>query len=92
MAQAQLTCNVQGFETVQWSPISKQVECVLDSNFSIIVKNTKGGIDVVLKKGYRCIKMDLEIFEAMCDVKESVQLVHSFVEGNTRISPNKTSV
>lgn len=85
MAEAQLNIDFEGsgFERIHWSPTLTQVECMIDSKHVIIVKKTKSETVVVLKKGKLCMKIKMNMFESICDLKESIQLIQSFLEGNS---------
>ena len=85
MAEAQLHIEFDqsGFELIHWSPILKQVECTLDSDHSICVKMVKSKPIIVLKKGSVHLKLNLELFETICGLNESVKLVKCFLEGHT---------
>lgn len=90
MAQAQLefsedTINYlrnEGFNSVHWSPVLNHIECKIDENHSLILKKTeKNCCSVLLKKGKSQLKLSVELFKTLCDLKESVLLLQSFLEG-----------
>lgn len=89
MAQAQLefsdeTINYlrgEGFSSVHWSPVLNHVECKIDEKHTLILKKTEKNCYVILKKGKSQVKLTTELFELLCDLKESVLLLKSFLEG-----------
>jgi hypothetical protein len=89
MAQAQLefteeTLNYfeeRGIQSVQWSPYLHQISCQLDEKLCLVVKKTEHSSYILLKKGTAQIKLGLQQFETLCDLKESVLLLKSFLDG-----------
>lgn len=89
MAQAQLEFTEEainflqqnGLETVQWSPVLHQVYCQLDEKLCLVVKKTEHSSYILLKKGTAQIKLGLQQFKTLCDLKESVLLLKSFLDG-----------
>jgi hypothetical protein len=89
MAQAQLEFTEEainylqqnGLETVQWSPVLHQVYCKLDNKLSLVVKKTEHSYNILLKKGSTQIKLSIDQFRCLCDLKQSVHLLKSFLDG-----------
>lgn len=89
MAQAQLLfseksisyLNSCGFKTVNWHPLSKEVHCSLDDNHFLVIKRKQSKIIIILQKGKAQLSLDIKQFESLCDLKESVLLVASFLQG-----------
>ena len=89
MAQAQLefsedTVNYlrsEGFNSVHWSPLLNNIDCKIDEKHTLILKKTEKNCYVILKKGKSKLKLTTELFKSLCDLKESVRLLQSFLEG-----------
>ena len=89
MAQSQLEFTEEtlhyfqqeGLTSVQWSPILHQISCQLDDKISLVVKKTDTSQYILLKKGTLQIKLSIKQFESLCDLKESIQLLKSFLDG-----------
>ncbi len=88
MAQAQLDDKhleiyrcVDGFEAVVWLPKSNIVNCIIDSEHTMTVKRKGRKTYVFIKKGTAIVRVRMEIFEHICDLKESIALICSFLEG-----------
>lgn len=92
MAQAQLHFTDEsleilrgyGFENVVWSPVSKTITCQLDDTFSLVIKKTHQNVSIRLRKLTQSMSLPYNLFETLCDLKESIQLLSSFVEGNSK--------
>lgn len=86
MAQDQLDFTEQtfkyfhqnGIESVQWSPVSRQIQCTVDKTISLVVEKRNGSCCIVLKKGPSQIKFSLEQLQTPCDLKQSVLLLNHF--------------
>ena len=90
MAQAQLEfteeskayLRQQGFTNVHWSPVSNRIYCELDNKHTIIVKKSQTNIvTIIIKQGNSKVKLSAKLFESLCDLKQSVFLLKSFLEG-----------
>lgn len=89
MAQAQLEFTEEslqylqqnGLDTVQWSPVLRQIHCTIDSKLSLVVKKTEHSHHILLKKGCTQLKLSLKQFETICDLKQSVNLLRTFLDG-----------
>lgn len=89
MAQAQLLFTKEsesylrnyGFGDVKWQPLFKQIECILDDKHSFVVKRKRNKTVIILRKGTSRLTLNIEQFVSLCDLKESVQLLSSFLEG-----------
>ena len=91
MAQAQLKFSEEtikylqneGFNSVQWSPVLNHIECKIDVKHTLILrKKTEKNCFVILRKGSSQVKLSVETFKSLCDLKESVRLLHAFLEGH----------
>ena len=89
MAQAQLVFTEEtlsylkdyGLTSVQWSPISKQITCQLDDQYTLIVKTKRNKSFVCLRKGASSIRLNISQFLSLCNLKESILLLSAFLEG-----------
>lgn len=89
MAQAQLEFSEEsinylrgeGFSSVHWSPVLNHIECNIDEKHTLILKKTEKNSFVLLKKGKSQLKLSVELFKSLCELKESVLLLQSFLEG-----------
>lgn len=89
MAQAQLEFSEEtkqylrdvGFNSVHWSPVLNHIECKIDQKHTLILKKTEKNCYVLLKKGKSQLKISVELFKTLCDLKETVILLQSFLEG-----------
>ena len=92
MAQAQIQftddsltfLRERGFKHVSWSPISKTITCVLDDIFSLIIVKRRHKIAFTLRKGTQTISLPYSMISNLCDLKESIQLLHSFLDGQPK--------
>lgn len=88
MAQAQLEFTEDtlkyfeenGLETVQWSPVCRQIHCTIDNKLSLSVKKTEHSHNILVKKGSSQIKLSVKQFETLSDLKQSVHLLKSFLD------------
>jgi hypothetical protein len=91
MAQAQLLFSEDtlsyfkqyGFENITWSPVCKEISCTLDNNFTLVLKKRRSRVKLVFKKGKNKLILPTTMFETMCSLKESVELLISFLEGQS---------
>jgi hypothetical protein len=91
MAQAQLMFSEEslsylktcGFETVNWCPITKEVRCSLDDKHLLTIKKKRSKTVIILQKGKSTLSIDMKQFESLCDLKESIQLLGSFLQGQS---------
>ena len=89
MAQAQLNCSKDmlsllrgyGLKHLSWSPVHQTITCQLDDMFSIVIRKTGKCMNITLKKGTQTMSLSSDMFEKCCDLKESIQLLASFLEG-----------
>lgn len=90
MAQAQLQFTEDmlkgfGFTHVKWSPLSRTITCQLDETVSLVMYKKRHNISVTLRKrvrkGIQTISLPIAMLETLCDLKESIQLLTSFLEG-----------
>ena len=90
MAQAQLDQRnwEQGIITsTQWIPGANYIECTLDDTHKIVVKRTGRRINVLLHRGKKYISLPLHVFQSVCNLEVSVQLLATFLEGNRAQQP-----
>ena len=91
MAQAQLLFSEEslfylqscGFETVNWRPLSKEVRCGLDDKHFLVIKRKRNKTVLTLIKGKSQLSLDIKQFESFCDLKESILLLASFLQGQS---------
>ena len=89
MAQAQLDFaeNISfvdniDFDKITWTPTRKIITCTLCNGYVLLLKRKRHQIKICLKKGTKEMNIPFVIFETLCDLKESLQLLASFLEGN----------
>lgn len=91
MAQAQLNFTEEsrgyfrecGFISVTWSSMCKTITCELDEGFSMVIRKKRQNIKVTLRKGTQSMSLPYSMIENLCDLKESIQLLSSFLEGKS---------
>ena len=88
MTQAQLNLkknlnNSMGFENITWSSYTNQIECNIRESFSLIIKKRKKKPVLILRKSSEKVYMDLNQFDLLCDLKESIHFLVAFIEGNS---------
>ena len=91
MAQAQLNFTEDsidflkgyGFEHVTWSPVHKSITCQLSNEFSLVIRKARQQTSVTLRKGTQTMSLPYTFLEMFCDLKESIQLLASFLEGQS---------
>ena len=70
--------NSFGLNNVCWSPVCKEIITELPDRYILnLKKNTKR--NQVVSKGQQKITIPFEIFDLFCHLKESVQLLSSFL-------------
>lgn len=87
MAQAQLNAahfslTENGICCLSYQFNRKQITCCLDENQSVIIRRSNHSTDIILKIGQKRITLPLDLFETLCDLKISIKLLSSFLEGN----------
>ena len=60
-----------------------EITCLLNEQQCLTVKKTKHSTSVILKEGQKRFKISMDVFETLCDLKQSVQFLASFLDGNT---------
>ena len=87
MAQAQLMFTeeslqlLNGFESAQWHPTLKKIVCCF-GEYTINLKLKRKRLYVHLKKHLYIIRLELAQFLSLCDLKESVLSLASFLENH----------
>ena len=73
-----------GFATVNWKQNDDSIDCSLNEKHRIVVKKGKKTcITILLYTGKKYISLPLDVFETVCDLKVSVELLAAFLEGHT---------
>ena len=88
MAQAQLLFTEEtlsylkeyGFKTVKWCPISRQITCQLDDQYTLIVKRKRNKSFVCLRKGASSKRLNISQFLSLCNLRESILSLSTFLE------------
>ena len=82
MTQAQLDLyKINGIISVDYQAEKKKVTCRLEDGTSMIVKIWRGEPVLIVKKGIDTIRIPLNVYESICDVKYSLLLFKSILEG-----------
>lgn len=92
MTQAQLNFTDEtlaflegyGLKNVTWSPVCKSITCQLDDTFSLVIYKKRQNIKMTLKKHSQTMSLPFTLLESLCDLKESIQLLCSFLEGQSK--------
>jgi hypothetical protein len=78
--------NYEGFKSIDISPVRREIRCsVDDEGLNIIIQKTRKETVIILEKGSKRMRMCIDSFEKMCDLKISTLLLKSFLEGNNDI-------
>jgi hypothetical protein len=91
MAQAQLMFTSdtlqhfeeRGFQNLIWSPIRREITCYLPNEYILVLKKRRSQIKCYLRVKNRRIQLPLTVVETLCDLKESILMLSSFLEGHS---------
>jgi hypothetical protein len=89
MAQAQLginftMVNAEGRITnIKWHPKHAKIICILNDDSSLVLTRAKQKTVLTLHSGRKSVDISMDQYEAMCDLKVGIQLLQSFLEGNS---------
>ena len=72
-----------GFQHVSWSPVNNSITCQLDDTLSLVIYKRKQQISLTLRKQSQTMSLPYSILETFCDLKESIQLLASFLDGQS---------
>lgn len=85
MAQSQLDDHemcwtLAGFKALEWLPQYVVIHCAVDSEHTITLKREGKTTHVFINNGIGGVRLDMDTFNNICDLKESVSLLCSFLE------------
>lgn len=85
MAQAQVNASLRdGFRSLQWNPKDCNIKCELNRFCSIKVEKKKDNVFIVMQEATSPrIKLTMDTFENLCELKESILFLMSFVDVNS---------
>jgi hypothetical protein len=89
MAQAQLginftLTNAEGRITdIKWHPKDTKLICILNDDSSLVLTRAKQKTALTLHNGRKSVDISMDQYKAMCDLKVGMQLLQSFLEGNS---------
>ena len=83
MTQRQLDLLNFHFDVGDLTKSQNQVIYHLNERFSIIVKSHNKSVYILIRSGRKYIKLPVDIFEAICDAKLSINYLRHFLEGIT---------
>jgi hypothetical protein len=90
MTQAQLgisfgLTNAEGKTTnVKWYPKDEKIICDLNDDTSLVLTRSKQEHVLTLCNGRKSMVITMDQYEIMCDLKLGIQLLQSFLEGNSK--------
>jgi hypothetical protein len=89
MTQAQLginftLANAEGRMTdIKWHQKDAKIICILNDDSSLVLRRAKQKTVLTLYNGRKSVDISMDQYEAMCDLKVGIQLLQSFLEGNS---------
>lgn len=72
---------IDGFDAVEWLPKSCSVHGVIDGEHSMTVKRKGRNTYVFINKGTVRIRLHMDMFENIYNLKESIAIISSYLDG-----------